>query len=76
MNGRYLFSWQFVAMLATSGQRLPGTRSVAAAREVLSFPLPHFRAIVHCSNKCFKKSFKIVFFHQNVGDSFIILFAP
>jgi len=34
----------------------------AAVREVLGLPLPHFRAIVHCSYKCFEKSFKVVFF--------------
>ena len=34
----------------------------AAVREVLGLPLPHFRAIVHCSYKCFVKSFKVIFF--------------
>ena len=78
MNDGYLFSWQSVAMLDTSGGAPSWlrTRSVAAVREVLSLPLPYFRAFVHCSYKCFKKSFKVVFFHNFVENSYIILFAP
>jgi len=36
----------------------------AAVREVLGLPLSHFQAFVHYSFKCFRKSFKLVFFHR------------